>query len=37
MKYLKELTKDFESEILYEYTPENFFQIALDFAVKICN
>lgn len=37
MKYLKELTKDFEGEILYEYTPESFSQTDLDFAVKICN
>jgi 2-isopropylmalate synthase len=37
MKYLKELTKDFEGEIIYEYTPESFSQTNLDFAVKICN
>lgn len=37
MKYLKELTKDFEGEILYEYTPESFSQTDLNFAVKICN
>ena len=37
MKYLKELTKDFEGEILYEYTPESFSQTDLEFAVKICN
>lgn len=37
MKYLKELTKDFEGEIVYEYTPESFSQTDLEFAVKICN
>ncbi len=37
MKYLKELTKNFEGEIIYEYTPESFSQTNLDFAVKICN
>lgn len=37
MKYLIELTKDFEGEVIYEYTPESFSQTDLEFAVKICN
>ena len=37
MKRLIEKTKDFEGEVLYEYTPESFSQTSLEFAVKICN
>jgi len=37
MKRLKEATKDFEGEVIYEYTPESFSQTDLEFAVKICN
>jgi len=37
IRYLKELTKDFEGEVIYEYTPESFSQTNLDFAVDICN
>lgn len=37
MKYLIELTKNFEGEVIYEYTPESFSQTDLEFAVKICN
>ena len=37
MKYLIQLTKDFEGEVIYEYTPESFSQTDLEFAVKICN
>ena len=37
MKRLMEKTKDFEGEVVYEYTPESFSQTDLEFAVKICN
>ncbi|MDX9814660.1 MAG: 2-isopropylmalate synthase [Sulfurimonadaceae bacterium] len=37
MKYLVELTKDFEGEVTYQYSPESFSQTNLDFAIKICN
>ena len=37
MKYLKELTKDFDANVIYEYSAESFSQTNLDFAVKICN
>jgi len=34
---LKELTADFDGEVMYEYTPESFSQTDLDFAISICN
>jgi len=37
MQYLIDATKEFEGDILYEYTPESFSQTDLEFAVKICN
>jgi len=37
MEYLKSLTKDFDGDIIYEYTPESFSQTNLSFAVSICN
>jgi 2-isopropylmalate synthase len=37
MKYLRELTKDFEGNVTYDYSPESFSQTNLEFAVKICN
>ncbi len=37
MKQLKESTKEFEGEVMYEYTPESFSQTNLGFAVDICN
>lgn len=37
MKYLKELTQDFEGVVTYQYSPESFSQTELEFAVKICN
>ena len=37
MKYLIDLTKDFEGKVTYQYSPESFSQTDLDFAVKICN
>jgi 2-isopropylmalate synthase len=37
IKYLKELTQEFEGNIVYEYTPESFSQTNLEFALKICN
>ena len=37
MSYLKELTKDFEGEVIYQYSPESFSQTDLDFALEICN
>lgn len=37
MKRLIEKTKEFEGEVVYEYTPESFSQTDLEFAVKICN
>ncbi len=36
-KYLKELTADFDGEVMYEYTPESFSQTSLEFAARICN
>ena len=37
MQILIEQTRDFEGEIMYEYTPESFSQTDLEFAIKICN
>ncbi|MDY0327801.1 MAG: 2-isopropylmalate synthase [Arcobacteraceae bacterium] len=37
MKQLIEMTKDFDGEVMYEYTPESFSQTDLEFAVRICN
>jgi 2-isopropylmalate synthase len=37
MQRLIEQTRDFEGEIMYEYTPESFSQTDLEFAIKICN
>ncbi|WP_321468239.1 2-isopropylmalate synthase [Halarcobacter sp.] len=37
MKYLVKLTKDFEGNVIYDYSPESFSQTNLEFAVKICN
>ena len=37
MRYLKELTKDFEGEVIYQYSPESFSQTNLNFALEICN
>ncbi|QKF81551.1 2-isopropylmalate synthase [Halarcobacter ebronensis] len=37
MKYLKELTKDFEGNVIYQYSPESFSQTNLNFASEICN
>ncbi len=37
MKTLIEKTKDFQGEVVYEYTPESFSQTDLEFAVEICN
>jgi len=37
MRELVEMTKDFEGEVIFEYTPESFSQTDLEFAVKICN
>lgn len=37
MKELMAMTKEFEGEVMYEYTPESFSQTDLEFAVKICN
>ena len=37
MKRLIDRTKDFEGDIMYEYTPESFSQTDLEFAVNICN
>jgi 2-isopropylmalate synthase len=34
---LKELTADFEGEVMFEYTPESFSQTDLEFATRICN
>jgi 2-isopropylmalate synthase len=36
-KALKELTANFEGEVMFEYTPESFSQTDLEFAVAICN
>ncbi len=36
-KALKELTTDFEGEVMFEYTPESFSQTDLEFAAAICN
>ncbi len=36
-KALKELTADFEGEVMFEYTPESFSQTSLEFAAAICN
>ena len=37
MKYLIEETKDFEGNVIYQYSPESFSQTDLDFAIRICN
>ncbi|MEW6551205.1 MAG: 2-isopropylmalate synthase [Campylobacterota bacterium] len=37
MKQLIDMTKEFDGEVMYEYTPESFSQTDLEFAVKICN
>jgi len=37
IKALKELTVNFEGEVMLEYTPESFSQTSLEFAVRICN
>lgn len=37
IKALKELTADFCSEVMFEYTPESFSQTSLEFAADICN
>ena len=37
MKRLVEKTKDFDGEVVYEYTPESFSQTELDFAMEVCN
>ena len=37
MKYLVELTKDFEGNVTYQYSAESFSQTNLSFALKICN
>ena len=34
---LKELTKNFDADVIIEYTPESFSQTSLEFAVEICN
>lgn len=36
-KALKELTANFEGEVMFEYTPESFSQTDLEFAAAICN
>ena len=37
MKYLIELTKDFDGNVTYQYSAESFSQTDLTFALKICN
>ena len=37
MKYLIELTKDFDGNVIYQYSAESFSQTDLTFALKICN
>lgn len=37
IKALKELTADFDGEVMFEYTPESFSQTSLEFAARICN
>ncbi len=37
MQHLMDKTKDFDGNVMYEYTPESFSQTDLEFAVKICN
>lgn len=37
MKYLIELTKDFDGNVTYQYSAESFSQTDLAFALKICN
>ncbi len=37
IRALKELTADFEGEVMFEYTPESFSQTSLEFAATICN
>ncbi|WP_320033493.1 2-isopropylmalate synthase [Halarcobacter sp.] len=37
MVYLKQLTKDFEGNVIYQYSPESFSQTDLGFALEICN
>lgn len=37
IRTLKELTADFEGEVMFEYTPESFSQTSLEFAAAICN
>ncbi|WP_417327588.1 2-isopropylmalate synthase [Halarcobacter sp.] len=37
MKYLIELTSEFEGKITYQYSPESFSQTELEFALEICN
>jgi len=37
MREVKELTQDFEGEVIYQYSAESFSQTDLPFAVKICN
>ena len=37
IKALKELTANFDGEVMFEYTPESFSQTSLEFAAAICN
>lgn len=37
MRHLIARTKDFEGEVIYEYTPESFSQTELEFAIEVCN
>ena len=37
MKYLIKETKDFEGNVIYQYSPESFSQTDLGFAIRICN
>lgn len=37
MQYLIEQTKEFDGEVIYEYSPESFSQTNLEFALEICN
>jgi 2-isopropylmalate synthase len=37
IRVLKELTANFEGEVMFEYTPESFSQTSLEFATRICN
>lgn len=37
IRALKELTADFDGEVMFEYTPESFSQTSLEFAARICN